>query len=80
MRRWTRACPVATKICTLAGETISDKLRAAYMVEYQDRINAAGPFIPIMQPPAVRVASANLTGLNANGIWDTDLTKIGLKN
>jgi peptide/nickel transport system substrate-binding protein len=70
----------AAKICTLAEVTTSDSLRAKYMAEYERQLDADSPYIPIMQPPDVRVATANLTGINTNPIWAIDLTKIGVKS
>jgi peptide/nickel transport system substrate-binding protein len=70
---------VTTKLCDLARTTMDDKKRAAYMTEYQDRLNASGPFIPIMQPPAVFVASHQLTNVYPNGIWNIDVARVGEK-
>jgi peptide/nickel transport system substrate-binding protein len=72
--------PVSTKICSLAQTTMDDKKRAAYYQELQLRWNTSGPYMPIMQPPAVLVGSANLTGLAVNGIWNVDVAKIGVKS
>jgi peptide/nickel transport system substrate-binding protein len=71
--------PITTKICTLAQTTVSDKKRAAYFIEYQDRLNASGPYMPIMLPPAILVGSANLTGIASNGIWNIDVAKVKTK-
>jgi peptide/nickel transport system substrate-binding protein len=72
--------PVSTKICNLAATTMGDKKRAAYYTELQLHWNTSGPYMPIMQPPAVLVGSANLTGLAVNGIWNVDVAKIGVKS
>lgn len=71
--------PVATKICNLAATTMDDKKRAAYFIELQDHWNTSGPYMPIIQPPAILVASANLTGVQPNGVWNLDVAKIGAK-
>jgi peptide/nickel transport system substrate-binding protein len=71
--------PVTLKICNLARATMDDKKRAAYMIEYQDRLNASCPYMPIMQPPAILVGSAQLTGVVPNGVWNIDVAKVGEK-
>ena len=67
------------KICDEARVTMDDKKRAALMIEYQNRLNTSGPFIPIMQPPAVFIASAQLTNVYPNGIWNIDVARVGEK-
>lgn len=74
------ADPTATKICKLGESATSPTLRAKYSAEYENRLNAVGPYVPIMQPPDVRVASSNLTGIDTSPIWDIDLTRIGVKS
>jgi peptide/nickel transport system substrate-binding protein len=71
--------PVSTKICNLAATTMEDKRRAAYYTELQLRWNANGPYMPIIQPPAVLVGSSNLSGIQVNGVWNLDVAKIGIK-
>ena len=46
------------------------------MIAYQNKMNATGPFMPIMQPPAILVASCGMTGIEPNAIWNLDVAKI----
>jgi peptide/nickel transport system substrate-binding protein len=64
-------------LCAKASSTVNDKARAGLMIAYQNKMNATGPFMPIMQPPAILVASCGMTGIEPNAIWNLDVAKIG---
>jgi peptide/nickel transport system substrate-binding protein len=66
-----------TALCDKASTTVDDKQRAALMIAYQNKMNATGPFVPIMQPPAILVASCGMTGVEPNAIWNLDVARIG---
>ena len=65
-----------TALCDKASATVDDKKRAGLMIAYQNKLNASGPFMPIMQPPAILVASCGMTGIEPNAIWNLDVAKI----
>jgi peptide/nickel transport system substrate-binding protein len=69
--------PAMTALCQKAASTVDDKKRAALMIAYQNKINAGGPYVPIMQPPAILVGTCSLTGVEPNAIWNLDVARIG---
>jgi peptide/nickel transport system substrate-binding protein len=72
--------PVMTELCNRASSTVDDKKRSALLIQYQNRVNRVGPYIPIMQPPAILVASCALTGVEPNAIWNLDVARIGFSS
>jgi peptide/nickel transport system substrate-binding protein len=69
-----------SSLCARASSTVDDRKRKPLLLQYQNRVNQVGPYMPIMQPPAIVVASCPLTGIEPNGIWNLDLAKVSFIN
>ena len=47
--------------------------------QFQQGLNASGPFIPLVQPPSNVVTATSVTGAAYNPIWTVDVGTIGAK-
>ncbi|MPY33854.1 ABC transporter substrate-binding protein [Streptomyces adustus] len=62
-----------------AATTIGDDTRKTQYEEIQTRLNAGGPFIPLMQPSRNTVSAASVTGIAYNPVWTIDVAALGSK-
>ncbi|MEU4701124.1 ABC transporter substrate-binding protein [Nonomuraea dietziae] len=73
----------ADKAVSAAGDkaatTIGDEARKAAYADVQTKLNASGPFIPLIQPSQNIVTAASVTGLEYHPVWTVDLADLGAK-
>ncbi|MEV4175730.1 ABC transporter substrate-binding protein [Nonomuraea sp. NPDC049709] len=73
----------AAKEIEAAGEkaaaAIGDDARTAAYVDVQTKLNASGPFIPLIQPGQNIVTAASVTGLEYHPVWTVDVADLGVK-
>jgi len=73
------AAPDITTVATAAGATADTAMRDALYAQFQQDLNATGPFIPLVQPPSNIVTATTVTGAAYNPIWTVDVGTIGAK-
>jgi peptide/nickel transport system substrate-binding protein len=59
--------------------TIGDEARKQAYVDLQTKLNASGPFIPLIQPSQNIVTAASVTGLEYHPVWTVDVADLGAK-
>ncbi len=73
----------AAKDIEAAGEkaaaAIGDEARTEAYADVQTKLNAAGPFIPLIQPSQNIVTAASVTGLEYHPVWTVDVADLGAK-
>lgn len=73
----------AAKDIEAAGEkaaaAIGDEARTEAYADVQTKLNAAGPFIPLIQPSQNIVTAASVTGLEYHPVWTVDVADLGVK-
>jgi peptide/nickel transport system substrate-binding protein len=62
-----------------AGAAIGDEARKEAYFDVQTKLNAAGPFIPLIQPSQNIVTAASVTGLEYHPVWTVDVADLGAK-
>ncbi|MDQ0989500.1 ABC transporter substrate-binding protein [Streptomyces sp. V3I7] len=62
-----------------AATTTDDSARAKLYEEIQTRMNASGPFVPLLQPSRNTVTAATVTGVAYNPVWTIDVAAVGSK-
>jgi peptide/nickel transport system substrate-binding protein len=74
---WTVAeAPAIAALATKASQTTGPGRPAIYQ-QFQRELNASGPFVPLVQPAEVVVATKGIKNVQANGIWLVDLRNLG---
>jgi peptide/nickel transport system substrate-binding protein len=73
------AAPDIDTVATTAGATVDTAQRDAIYQQFQEKLNASGPFIPLVQPPSNIVTATSVTGAAYNPIWTVDVGAIGAK-
>ena len=73
------AAPAINAVATQAGATADTAQRDALYQQFQQGLNASGPFIPLVQPPSNVVTATSVTGATYNPIWTVDVGTIGAK-
>ena len=73
------AAPEINTVATQAGATADTAQRDALYQQFQQGLNASGPFIPLVQPPSNVVTATSVTGATYNPIWTVDVGTIGAK-
>ena len=73
------AAPEINAVATQAGATADTAQRDALYQQFQQGLNASGPFIPLVQPPSNVVTATSVTGATYNPIWTVDVGTIGAK-
>jgi len=73
------AAPDIDTVATTAGTTVDTAQRDTVYQQFQQFLNASGPFIPLVQPPSNIVTATSVTGAAYNPIWTVDLGVIGAK-
>lgn len=59
-----------------AATTIGDEARKQAYVDVQTRLNAAGTFIPLIQPSQNIVTAKSVTGLEFHPVWTVDVADL----
>ncbi|MEV4223058.1 ABC transporter substrate-binding protein [Nonomuraea sp. NPDC049725] len=62
-----------------AAKAIGDEARTAAYHEVQEKLNASGPFVPLIQPGQNIVTAASVTGVEYHPVWTVDLADLGAK-
>ncbi|MFC4535458.1 ABC transporter substrate-binding protein [Sphaerisporangium dianthi] len=62
-----------------AASTIGDDTRKQLYTDIQNKLNASGPFIPLIQPSQNIVTAASVTGLQFHPVWTVDVAALGAK-
>lgn len=62
-----------------AAAAIGDEARTEAYVDVQTKLNAAGPFVPLIQPSQNIVTAASVTGLEYHPVWTVDVADLGAK-
>ncbi|SDJ84517.1 peptide/nickel transport system substrate-binding protein [Nonomuraea maritima] len=62
-----------------AAAAIGDEARTAAYADMQNQLNAAGPFVPLLQPSQNIVTAASVTGLAYHPVWTVDIADLGVK-
>ncbi|PZG08802.1 ABC transporter substrate-binding protein [Nonomuraea aridisoli] len=62
-----------------AAAAIGDEAREAAYADVQNKLNAEGPFIPLLQPSQNIVTAASVTGLEYHPVWTVDIADLGVK-
>ncbi|MFC4949434.1 ABC transporter substrate-binding protein [Pseudonocardia sp. GCM10023141] len=73
------AAPDIDKAATAASTVADTAQRDALYQQFQEDLNASGPFIPLVQPPTNIVTAKSVTGAGYNPIWTVDVSGIGAK-
>lgn len=73
------AAPDIATVATTAGATVDPAQREAVYQQFQESLNASGPFIPLVQPPSNIVTATSVTGAAYNPIWTVDLGAIAAR-
>ncbi|HTX01648.1 MAG TPA: ABC transporter substrate-binding protein, partial [Acidimicrobiales bacterium] len=69
--------PAIAALANKAAVTTAPAERTAIYQQYQQAMNADGPFVPLIQTAQVLVATKNLSGLAENALWFVDLRNLG---
>lgn len=73
----------AAKEIEAAGEkaaaAIGDDARKTAYTDLQAKLNASGPFVPLIQPGQNIVTAASVTGLEYHPVWTVDIADLGAK-
>ena len=73
---WTKGSdPTIERLGAKARVTTSDKARATIYKQIQQRLNAVGPFVPLLQPTQVFVATNDLKNAVFNAEYLIDVTQ-----
>ncbi|MEO3812738.1 ABC transporter substrate-binding protein [Sphaerisporangium sp. B11E5] len=62
-----------------AATTIGDDARKPLYADIQARLNATGPFVPLIQPSQNIVTAPSVTGLQFHPVWTVDVAALGAK-
>lgn len=73
------AAPAINALATSASSTSDTAKRDALYQQFQQSLNASGPFIPLVQPPSNVVTATTVAGATYNPIWTVDVGTIGAK-
>jgi peptide/nickel transport system substrate-binding protein len=71
--------PAIEKLAAKALVTTSAKARKPLYQQIQIQLNQRGPFIPLMQPTQVFVATSDLTNAVYNATYSVDVTQVSPK-
>ncbi|MEO3792217.1 ABC transporter substrate-binding protein [Nonomuraea sp. B10E15] len=75
--------PGAAKEIEEAGEkaaaAIGDGAREEAFADVQTKLNASGPFVPLIQPSQNIVTAGSVTGLDYHPVWTVDVADLGVK-
>jgi peptide/nickel transport system substrate-binding protein len=64
---------------TKAATAIGDEARKSAYADVQTKLNASGPFIPLIQPSQNIVSAASVTGVEYHPVWTVDVADLGVK-
>ena len=61
------------RLANTARVTTSDKARAPIYRQIQNRLNASGPYFPLIQPTQVFASTVDMTGAVFNPLYSIDV-------
>ena len=73
------AAPDIDKIATTAAVTADPAQRDTLYQQFQQGLNATGPFIPLVQPASNIVTAPTVAGASYNPVWTVDVGNIAAK-
>jgi peptide/nickel transport system substrate-binding protein len=77
---WNKgADPAIEKLAAQALVTTDPGKRKAIYTQYQEELNARGPYFPLMQPTQVFVSTSDLRNAVYNAEYDVDVTQVAPK-
>ncbi|MBB2910329.1 peptide/nickel transport system substrate-binding protein [Streptosporangium becharense] len=62
-----------------AALTLGDEARRQAYVDIQNKLNASGPFVTLIQPSQNIVTAPSVTGLEFHPVWTVDVADLGVK-
>lgn len=62
-----------------AGAAVTDDDRKQAFTDFQQKLNATGPFMPLIQPGQNIVTAASVTGVEYHPVWTIDVAGLGAK-
>ena len=68
--------PAVVALANKAAATTGVAARQAVYEQFQNAMNKYGPFIPLIQPAAVIVATKSIKNLQANAVWFVNLRNL----
>ncbi len=68
--------PAVVALANKAAATTGVSARQAVYEQFQNAMNKYGPFIPLIQPAAVIVATKNIKDLQANAVWFVNIRNL----
>ncbi|MCM2578866.1 ABC transporter substrate-binding protein [Streptomyces meridianus] len=71
------ADPALTDLGDKAAAALDDDARRKLYERIQTRLNASGPFIPLIQPSRNTVSVSSVTGITYNPVWTIDVASLG---
>lgn len=75
---WSKSqAPAIVSLANKAATAVAIPARASAFQSFQRALNQTGPFMPLVQPAEVVVATKGITNLQSNGLWLLDLRNLG---
>lgn len=75
---WTAAdSPGIAALAKKAASTTGTAARQAIFEQFQRQLNAHSPFMPLIQPAQVVIATKSVKNVTGNGLWLVDLRNLG---
>lgn len=62
-----------------AATVIGDDARKKAYADVQNKLNASGPYVPLLQPSQNIVTATSVTGLKYHPVWTVDVADLGVK-
>lgn len=62
-----------------AGAAVTDDDRKQAYTDFQQKLNATGPFMPLIQPGQNIVTAASVTGVEYHPVWTINVADLGAK-
>ncbi len=77
---WAKgAAPAIEKTAAAAAVATDPTKRTALFQQFQQQLNASGPYFPLMQPTQVFVATSDLKNAVYNAVYSIDVTQVAPK-
>jgi len=78
--RWTAAqSPAIADIAGKAAVASDEAARTQLYQQFQEQLNASGPFVPLVQPPTNIVSAKSVSGVAYNAVWGLDIAGLGVR-
>jgi peptide/nickel transport system substrate-binding protein len=78
--RWTAAqSPAIADVAGKAAVESAEATRTQLYQQFQEQLNATGPFVPLVQPPTNIVSAKSVSGIAYNPVWGLDVAGLGVR-